>query len=1298
MAKQRLVDFRGGINQKISPHMIGDSQGQDGSDLDVSAVRLQGRFETDRLSANRAYGSFWYDSGVSTGRWVSKFQEDDSGTPNEPYIQYATDFAVWNRDLYVSLAGAGSTGTLQIFRDGSSTPTAVAFDPPDAVTVEVDIENNSDTALIGAISSQSASTQTVVVDVAGVNSNAAEFNYSQTGTSPQQPYLTNVYETWQKTGDTTVYYRYSGDSLYTRSTVNTGNITVTIGDATKFNPYYYQDSGNHQEDGRYRWYKNGSSTEEYWANGTSSTTPLTTRSSSQSTAVNVTTTNYNTLPWFDNSTYTRVGTTHTINAQSYTKYQQNGTLDLYALNDSGTLKALGSGTSTVVTTANYQSYSWGNGDTYNQDPANATFAYNGNTYYKWFRNIAGNTGNTQELWALGNSGNLLERTSSGTTSSNLTSNSTWPSSFNIRWLITTVYVNQQPSSYEVQVRYNSYQPAIQTFSTKSAAEAVTSVSGTTTQGESFTLNRGALISTGSQTGNNSDSYYVSGTVSTPTYSFSNHSNTTQGLSDHTNTYHIYSYQNHTDSYFYYAYSGPKTEQRQVAYVPATPAYYYDDARSKLYIVKVTDADVGDSSPAFSNGWLEQGRDFSLSGSGYYFRTVREVSGQYIPSLSQTYRLANLATNNSYIFGGNHSGGDYVHTPQRLTFNITAPTDSPGDPLACYRLERRDSRTTSSSAADLCYFVPTSYDPTTGVPNFFNYNATSKQISLSNLDSTKTYTVSWVAYQDTKVSINGSTSSSVSGSYEFAGNASPAPYFTLIDGADQRYLAADFRLSVRVIEPHPTNSTLTGTFALTRCFDVFDLKTQDGNGVDLYLSGECDFLEGWPNGLGCGGLDSSGAQSGVPDHLKFIEESNNFFFGVGTADTSTSYYGGGDNKAGSFLFVSDYNNPRNWDIGSYVQFDEEITGIHSYPGELIVWTKNATYRVFGSRPNEMRKIKLATTEGLLPNEERSIALVGNYLVWVSQSGICFYDGSKVTNLTRGRFEDLDILNAGANIHASQFSDRYYVINGVTEKGYVVDFSLPGFPITRIDLNEDGTAKPTNSLSGTTYTPPSVLIYKSSENKLYSRRGIIEGNTGQRLPFTYKTRAFDGGAFGTLKLIRSVTINGNGNGNIRIYLDGREISRDLSDFIIDGEPYFTQTAPNVGYWTAPPYTQLQEGLSVSSSTTTFRVNGSTAYSSVTATSEIIPGGVWENPSTGVVYEINSVATVSYGGISYYSYKTISYDFPVTITSGLESEPKRVFLPASRTNAYGLPMADTWWVEVRDWNGIVDWIDTDYEIVAT
>jgi len=176
----------------------------------------------------------------------------------------------------------------------------------------------------------------------------------------------------------------------------------------------------------------------------------------------------------------------------------------------------------------------------------------------------------------------------------------------------------------------------------------------------------------------------------------------------------------------------------------------------------------------------------------------------------------------------------------------------------------------------------------------------------------------------------------------------------------------------------------------------------------------------------------------------------------------------------------------------------------------------------------------------------------------------------------------------------------VVNGSTELGYMVDFSLEGFPITRIDLNENGTAKPTNTANNTVTTPPAVLVYKANENKLYSRRGVIEGNTGNRLPFSYKSRAFDGGAFGSLKLIKSVTINGTGSGTVQVYIDG------------------------VATFTSP--------------------------------------------------------------------------VPVSITSSNSSEPKRVFMPASRSNQYGLPVGDTWWVEIN-WNenGQIDWIDTDYEVLA-
>jgi len=1114
MAKQRLVDFRGGINKKISPHMIGDSQGQDAQDLDMSVVRLQGRTETDTQSTG-AQGSFWYDSGVSTGRWVSKYVEDDSGTPNQPYVQFATDFAVWNRDLYAALGpGTGSTGVLQIFRDGAVTAQPAAFDPPNAVTIDVTVENNSNTELIAAVPSQLATTQTVTIDVAGSDSNTAEFNYSLAGSANQQPWLSSTYETWTKTGDATTYYRYSGDNLYTRATTSSGSIPVTIGDAIKYSPAYIQDSGNHQENGYYRWYQGSSA---YWANGTSSSTKIQARSTNTSSQTQVTTSNYNSYTWSNGDTYSLEGTVE----DGHTKYLLNGSTELWANNSTGQFK---------IRTASTQNVTY-----------NPPFTY---------------TSSSQDNF--------------------------WQVSTQSNYWLWSYYALFQDSNGVYQ--FISGQQT--NYSSQAAARAVTSHSGTSSQGNSYTVNRGSLGAPYGTVFSNAEAYTLSVTLAQNSYSYSNH----------TNTYLTYSYTDLYDSYNYYSYTGPKTEQRLIPYVPATPAYYYDDARSVLYIVKQTDADVGDSSPSFSNQWLLNGRDFSISDSGYYFRSVREVSNQYIPSLSQQYELATLNTNQAYIFGTSHSGGAYQHTPQRLKFTITAPTDTNSDPLVCYRLERRDSITT----ADLCYFVPTSYTTT---PAFFSYTPSTKKVEFvaNALDSAKTYTVSWVAYQDTKVQVNGTGTALTSGSYEFAGNASPAPFFTLVDGTDTRYAAADFRLSVKVIDSHPTNTALTGTFALTRCFDVFDLKTQDGNGVDLYLSGECDFLEGWPNGLGCGGLDSSGSQGGVPDFLKFIEESNNFFFGVGTASTNANRYGGAvDNKAGSFLFVSDYNNPRNWELDSYVQFDEEITGIHSYPGELIVWTKNGTYRVFGSRPNEMRKVKLATTEGLLANEERSIALVGNYLVWVSQSGICFYDGSRVTNLTRGRFDTLDILNSGSNVHASQVNDQYYVVNGSTELGYMVDFSLEGFPITRIDLNENGTAKPTNTANNTVTTPPAVLVYKANENKLYSRRGVIEGNTGNRLPFSYKSRAFDGGAFGSLKLIKSVTINGTGSGTVQVYIDG------------------------VATFTSP--------------------------------------------------------------------------VPVSITSSNSSEPKRVFMPASRSNQYGLPVGDTWWVEIN-WNenGQIDWIDTDYEVLA-
>lgn len=623
-------------------------------------------------------------------------------------------------------------------------------------------------------------------------------------------------------------------------------------------------------------------------------------------------------------------------------------------------------------------------------------------------------------------------------------------------------------------------------------------------------------------------------------------------------------------------------------VPDTPAFTYDDARTKLYLLYSSSNDVGNETTDNAQGynWLQQGRDFSLADEGYYLRTLREdvSGGTGLPVVSGDKTLATLASGSSHVFGLSLDS-----TPQRLNFSIVQPTDVTNPAFKGYKLERIDNE----SSVDLGYIAPDSNVS-------FTYNTSTKAVTITGLGTTSSdnYRLKFAAYQDTQVRTTLNSGTAVTAKSNMSGvlfNGNDTFTIQLIDGTDTRFRAADFWLEKKVIEG--TSSTNDDIYAVIRCFDLFD---RNSNAVQSgVITGVCDFLDAFPNGLSSGGLSSGATQSGVPTYLKFLKEANNFFFAVGTESTPDNRYGSANNKADSFLFVSEYNNPRSWPLTGYVEFDASITGLASYPGELIAWTPSGTFRVTGSRYDQMRKSRLATTEGMPIGHHRSIAQVGRYLVWVSQSGICFYDGDKVTNLTRGRFPTWSM--QGNGLHAGQYDDTYYVVDS-TETGYAVDFALEGFPVTEIDLTEGSSTTPSNA-SGDTLPP--VLVYKPSENKLYSRRGVIEGSQNRGL-WSYKTRAFDGGSFGSLKLVRNVTLNGTGSGQVQVYLDGK--------------PAFVDS------------------------------NGASS------------------PKT------------------------------VNITSSIRTEPARIYLPAASADTqYGLNMADVWSVEIINWDGKIDWIDTEYEIIS-
>lgn len=1358
MAKQRLVDFRGGINEKVSPHMIGDTQGQDAVDIDFSTVRLEGRNTID--TTNNASGSFLYDpgDGVTDSRFVSIYPTDTTGNPS-PYIEYSSDFAVWNRDLYVAkgapvahdssgnlvaVASTDHTGQTIRFLDGATTAQTLSFNAPSAVTATLSDANYA-TILVPAldeIPAAAGSGQTGIVTTGATNtSNYSVINYqliptySQYGTEEAAAGGRTIY---RKSGASTNYYiggtgssSFSGEVsgyFYTRANdsiqsssigVHTSNLTTfsmtsTGGVDTGRNFVQGSAHGVTQNGVQFYSYSSSLGSNLYGQASSVANSPIVTGTPNQTfVGVNfsgaVTTTNYTQLNgtsltysfyssnWRDSDFRTGTST------QYFNRYSgSNGTI-YYAPQNNVTING-------VALSANHF-YTQGGGGTSNQTQQEyvrlrwerdviASYPYTSPTSYptcrKWYYSInnhnifecnttSSNTtafifiGTHQgsgggraglyshqsfsffQLWA---NGKFYEKDANGDFREyNLTTGSyanAWLSDadvLNIVWfrfagtsgnslsIPTTIqhYFLTGGSSgtfYDFAKKDDTYGTA-KWYSSSSGALLHTETQKTsgvyTAAGQAFTDSNGweyTIPDPASVTPSTIDPTGASRTMLvTQMYEYS-----TGQTRNKTTTVNVdYTYSAHTrsesqTSYWTYPtqqatatrYSFPSNMTYSVwsdtipagTVTPATDAFTYDDARTKIYQRNTssgTPTVINDESRG--NNWLGQGRAFSgadaASAYGYFLKTVRGSNN--LPTLSNAEIRATPS-------GTDVMTGDALHTPQRINFTITDPTDQSGAPDA-YRLYRKDN----GGTVDLGYIKPSRLNSTAYSTDIsFSFNSTNKTVTISNLLTASKYRIKWWAYQQSQVSSitvgSGSANTAIAAKsnttgFSFDGSSSIVIQLATSTSGDARMFACDFWLEESVLAGSDAASLLDDTFAVIKCYDVlhdtaFDQLDTDNDGtpddVAQTIEDTSDFLDLFAANLLNDGLGSSSAVS-APDYCKFFKESNNFFFAVGTEFTAATFYGGSGNtnKKGSYLFVSEYNDPTTWYASGYVQFDSEITGLHTYPGEMIVWTENGTYRVTGSRYDQMRKTKLATIEGMPEGQHRTAVLVNNYLVWMSQSGICIYDGRGVTNLTRGRFNDFGFTDAqkrhakydlsdavGTALHAGQYEGIYYLV-GSDETGFAVDFNLEGFPVSRVDLKE-GAAENT--------TTPPVLLYNPRENQLLSRRGRVAEGSGNNT-WTYKTREFDGGAFGSLKLVKSVVVNGSGSGKIQIYLDGVAVfSGTGQDISIDYSP---------------------------------------------------------NNST---------------------------------------QPARIYVPASPTNnTYKVPIADVWSVEITDWDGKIDWIDTEYEMVS-
>ena len=75
-------------------------------------------------------------------------------------------------------------------------------------------------------------------------------------------------------------------------------------------------------------------------------------------------------------------------------------------------------------------------------------------------------------------------------------------------------------------------------------------------------------------------------------------------------------------------------------------------------------------------------------------------------------------------------------------------------------------------------------------------------------------------------------------------------------------------------------------------------------------------------------------------LKGLTESSNLFFAY----------------RNNRLHVSDYGNPNSWPASGFLDFDQNITGLATLGTELIVFTEYGMYRIFGSDPSLLKKLR------------------------------------------------------------------------------------------------------------------------------------------------------------------------------------------------------------------------------------------------------------------------------------------------------------------------------------------------------
>lgn len=242
----------------------------------------------------------------------------------------------------------------------------------------------------------------------------------------------------------------------------------------------------------------------------------------------------------------------------------------------------------------------------------------------------------------------------------------------------------------------------------------------------------------------------------------------------------------------------------------------------------------------------------------------------------------------------------------------------------------------------------------------------------------------------------------------------------------------------------------------------------------------------------------------PDNGKFLCESGGVFVLA----------------VGSLLYFSVQGNPHAWPTLQFLSFDDTITGIVPEFQGILVFTKNNAFRVVGiDSADTVTKTFLPGNHGC--SNFRSIACINNAPIWLSNDGICLWDGNSIS-IPSYQVLKTDFLQVKYAVSAN---DKFYLF---LVDGAIVFDRKNGDIFYKLDFSCDYAW----------YDGDNDILYLQINNWVY------QYGKGRNLTFEYLSPQI-GGTELTYKIFQEILISAEGEFQISAFTDDVEIfNRKLS----------------------------------------------------------------------------------------------------------------------------------------------------------